>query len=265
MRFRFDSDNPRDIAKNWLYRSNGEFGTVPSLTKMFCSMASAPKLILSRDYIEIFPDDPLLRVPRRCLSEGVRLALSNFEESHRGKITSLPNGDYAFEPFDVEIEIDFGAWIEAVVGMLIDDAGPYVVEIREGCRCALENVLVRIPHPPPAVDVDALRERHVEAVRRDELRWNASHRREEETRPAFFGTSKKTPRIENKTFLHGIPKPDFVRDYRGPTRFGVSDIVETDIEEAMKSNRIRDRLISVHRDVRRIVDKISVRNQSDGR
>lgn len=268
VRFLF-SEEPRRLVAHWCFALPPGIGLIDSLTILFRGLMQPPRLRLYRDRIELFSDCPALALPRRLLSSQSQEMLNDIERqealtrcgssqlsSHFGGYRGLPGGDFCLFDFDGDERLtemfDPSLWIETLTRALWEGGENVKPEVIEACRAALINALFEEPvprRPPNVVEFEELERRHTKAVEAETERGEVGPAAPLPPAPARKYT---TPR-----FMKPIPRPPASKSDHSWNRFGHSDVLERELEEARETEKIYLRACDLRRFTRSLIERMA--------
>lgn len=256
-------EDPRELAAHWCDAMPPGMSVIESVSHLVTGLMGPPRLTISRDFVEMFPDCPGLRLPRRALGPQTRDLLDAIERdawrseregslgSFRG-LRMLPGNDYVFHEFAGDDALgeafDVTTWIEALMRTMCDGAGEYRYAVTEVCRAAMLRALSDAPPLEPPPDVDALVEAFDSAID-EEMR---------EPAPRCATPSPPPRRLERKpspSFMRALPRQQSPPSAPRP-RYEKSDRLEGEIAAARRAERARQRARDVRLFVAGLVDRV---------
>lgn len=254
------SEDPRALAAHWCDAMPPGMSAIESVAHLVLGLMQPLRFALARDYIELFPECPGLRIPRRALNQRTRAMLDAMEagewrarsDGSAGSFAMLRRascGDFVFSSFEdderVRDAIDATVCIESLMRALCDNAGEHAFAASEVCRAALLLAVAEAPRPEPPQNVDALAAAFDRAVD-DEL---AAPVRD------FSHPPPPPGRTSGSRFLHPWAK-NTAPPLEAPNRFLKSDQIEREIADARRAERAYQHALDVRLFVATLVDRM---------
>jgi len=235
------------VAAEWCSRLPPGSGPVDSLCQLFRGLMRPPRLEITREALEIWPDCPGLAIPRDALPPELRAAVASLAEREiRGETAFFSRrvsdavGNYRLAGFsrgrELEDAVDARALVEALTRALLVGAGDRLPDVQEACRAGIQNALASEPLPEPPAEVEALRARYEAAVEAETTDW------EPEPEPAPRAAAREAPRVRAR-FLRAFPTRTPGATEEQP--YLLSECLSRDLEVARRRERAHERALNL--------------------